>query len=370
MKKIIMSAISAVILCACAQAQTDTNVNPNVNPLNVARALALNPPSYFQCSLSDQMLISNVFQPNTMQFVMRKSDFGITNLVINQTNSIALPAPIYGIPLGDGGLMRNVFLNVNALGKDGEYVGNGYLQLQSVSKNDSITVTIAPNGIKQEIPVDVGEYGNDIGLTIDNFIYGYGYGVDNGKFYVYLPPVGGTYHYTLRQLSTGKVIGQGWLTPFENAVTPTDAYFGINYMGNVLGVDFPDPIGFDSWIGVPNINFNCSVPMTTGTNVLGKVLFTDAGSGGIEIIAEGQYWIYIQTATSNNGDMPLVPLQDYSSSQPGWYETHVATTTSNIGKVVITIIPKPGNTIQNPWVNLHRFYGSPTVIPVVNSGGN
>ena len=328
--------------------------NSGVNPLNVARAFALKTPAYYQCWLSGDMLIDGKFKWTDMSFTMRGGDFAITNLVIDGTNSIPLPQPIYGIPLGNGGLMQNVFLNVNAMTKNGEYAGSGYIQRQAVSKDDSLVVVISPAAMKQEIPVDLATYGNDISLTIDGFTYGYGYGVVDGKFYVWLPPVGGRYHYVLRRQSDGTIIGSGWVEPFKNTVTPDDAYIGVSYIGNVMGSEFPQPNGVDSWAGIPNISFDCEIPMADGSVVAGKVIFTDVGSGGLELYLGGDCWVGVYSATTATGDMLGVPLKD-NGSMPGW--TAVSTTGMQVGKVVITIIPKPTNQFVNPYVNLHRFYG-------------
>ena len=325
----------------------------NVNPLNVARAFALKTPDHYECYFGGSILVSNVFQPMSMQFTMAK-DFGITKLVING-NAIALPEPIYGLPLGEAGLMRDVYLNVNAMTKSGEYAGNGYVQKIVVTKNDSLIVKLTPAEIKQELPADVAQYGNDIDLSIDNFPYGYGYGVDNGKFYAYLPPVGGKYSYVLRQRSTGAVIGSGTLEPFKPAVTPNDAYVGITYIGNVQGIALNQEAGLDDWVGINNINFDCQVPTEDGP-VMGKVIFTDVGSGNLDIILNGEYEVFVQAASSE-GDMPFLALQDISASGQGWHETRFVTTSGNVGKVVVTIIPKITNQERNVWGNFHRFYG-------------
>jgi hypothetical protein len=290
-----------------------------------------------------------------MQFVMRKSDFGITNLTINGV-AIDLPEAIYGLPIGNGGYIKDVWLNVSAFTSSDEYAGNGYLQKQFVAKNDRLDVEIRPADIMQEIPVDVGLYGNDIRLEIEG-LPSYGWGISNGKFYVYLPPVGGRYHYILRRWSDGSVIGGGWVEPFKNTVTENNTYLGIHYIGNVLGIEFPNQVGMEDWIGVNNVKFDCDVPTTDGNSVLGKVIFTDVGAGNLEIIVAGDYWVYVQSATTATGDMQFIPLENHSTSNQWWSETRVNTTSDNIGKVVITIIPKPSNNRPEPWINLHRFYG-------------
>ncbi len=351
MKRIVSLVLLFVALCTCVQAQGDTNINPLV----VARAFALKTPTHFDCNMNGSMLISNIYQVINMQFTIRKSDFAITNLVVNGS-VIDLPEPIYSIPLGDGGVINNLFLNVIARTASGDYAGNGYIQKEIVLKDDRLTVEIRPGDIPQALPVDVAKYGNDIRLFIDDFTYGYGYGVTGDKFYAYLPPIGGKYHYRLTQ-GDGTPIGSGWLEPFRDVVTPDDAYVGITYIGNVIGVEFPSPIGREDWIGVADVNFDCSIPLNDGSRVSGKVIFTDAGAGQLEIVVSGQFWIYVQKATDNNGDMPYLELTDNSVVGQDWVETRVSTVNQRVGKVVITIIPKINDPRQRAWVNLHRYYG-------------
>lgn len=362
MKKLItVLAIFTLSLCTRVQAQSE-----DVNPLNVARAFALKTPAYFNCWFQGQALVSNTWQQTTMNFIVRKSDFAITNLTIND-KVIPLPKPIYGLPLGDGGIMRNVYVNASAMTKSGEYAGNGYVQMQQVSKDDQIEIILRPADVRQEIPVDVGLYGSDIRFDIDGFIYGYGYGVSDGKFYAYLPPVGGKYHYILRRWSTGEPIGEGWVEPFKDAVTPEATYFGVRYIGNVIGVDF-NSTGTDDWIGVPNIQFDCSVPTDEGTNVQGKVVFTDVGSGSLELIMGADVHVFVQQVT-DKGDMPFLLLEDHSVNYGGGnVETRVNTVKAKIGKVVITIIPK-GPIKYGPYLNIHRYYGLPSSGGGVTVGG-
>ena len=345
-----------VALCTWVQAQNDNNINP----LNVARAFALNTPAYFVCQLQGQALISNSWQNIQMKFVVRKGDFAITNLTIGDT-SIPLPEPIYGLPLGDGGIIRNVFVDAAAISKSGDYVGNGYVQLLQVTKDDHIEVVLRPSDVRVEIPVDLGVYsGGDISVDIKDCVYGYGWGVgEDGKFYVYFPPVGGTYHYVLRLWSTGEPIGEGDLEPFKAVVTPDNVYFGVRYIGNVIEAEF-NAVNTDEWIGVPNLQFDCSIPTTDGTNVLGKVIFVDVGgSGGLELIVGADVDVYVQQATSDVGDMPFFVLENRSVTRPWYNETRVNTVVQKVGKVVITIVPK-GPYQKGPYLNLHRFYGHPS----------
>lgn len=339
-----------------AESSVATPPDPNVNPLNVARALVLKTPEYFRGFLQAEMLISNAFQSVEMRFDMTR-EFVITSLTVNG-EEIALPEPINGIPLGDGGLMRNVYIQVNGQTVSGEFAGYGYLQKLVVTKDDSLQVVFLPADIKQEIPgVDVARYGGDLELVIEGIPsgYGYGYGTENGHYYAWVPPIGGRYHYILRQRSTGAVIGSGWLEPFQPTVTPSDAYLSVTYVGNVREVRFLDQVGMDSWAGVDSISFDCLVPTDDGTTVNGKVLFVDVGSGGLEIAMGGQFDIYVQSATSDLGYMPFLPLEDRSTSGDGWYQARVNTISRNVGKVVVTIVPRPENTRENPWVTFHRF---------------
>jgi len=349
MKKIVMMICTLLLVGSCFLAKAQ-----DVNPLTVARAFALKTPDNYRCFLWCDMLISNQWQSMQMEFVMAK-DFGITNLSVNG-EAVEITEPIYGLPMGDGGLMRGVYLHANAMTKTGEYAGSGYIQKEIVSKNDLLTVVIRPADIKQKIPnVDASKYGSGLRLDIEGLgEYGYGWGVEGDSLYGYLPPVGGRYHYTVR-LPDGTVIAEGWLEPFKPAEVEEDAYLGITYLGNVQGVEFQNQEGLDDWIGVNSLKFDCRVPIMDGY-VEGKVIFTDVGSGSLDIILAGDYWVYVQSAVSE-GDMPFLELADHSASYDGWVQTRVSTVSGNVGKVVITIIPKPTNTRNNPWLNLHRFYG-------------
>lgn len=268
---------------------------------------------------------------------------------------------MYNLPLGNGGIIRDVYVNASAMTKSGEYAGNGYAQLEQISKDDQIEIVLRPADVRQEIPVDVEKYGNDIRLDIDSFIYGYGYGVSDGKFYAYLPPVGGRYHYILRRRSTGEPIGEGWVEPFKNVVTPEAVYFGVKYIGNVIGVDF-NSTSTEDWIGVSDIQFDCSVPTDEGTNVQGKVIFTDVGpNGGLELTTGANVYVFVQQATDED-DMPFLDLQDHSVNYGGGnIETRINTVKSNkVGKVVITIIPKENYPSNGMYLNIHRYFGAPS----------
>lgn len=364
MKKLLAMSlfVFTVGLCTSVQAQVD------VNPLNVARAFAMKIPVSFEGYLSCEMLIGNSFVRKEMTFTMGV-DFGITKLVVDGTNNISLPEPIKGLPLGDGGLMRNVYLNINAMTKSGEYAGNGYTQRQVVSKGESLMVVLSPAEIRQEIPVDVEMFGNDIQLDIEGFTYGYGYGVSDGKFYVFLPPIGGVYAYTLRRRSDGSIIGSGFLEPFKPTVTANDAYVSFSYIGNVVGANFTQPNGIDDWASINDITLDCEIPLNDGSVAMGKVIFADVGSGNLELNISGEFCVYVQSAISDEGDMPFLTLEDHSSSDQGWYYTRMNTVGMNVGKVVITIIPKPTNTRTNPWMSFRKFYGSPSSVITIGGKG-
>ena len=369
MKKMSKVVFAIIIgLCVSTQAQTGSSTSSSsvsvpqiqfvapiestngvMNPLDIARAFALKTPYTYHGYMECNMLISNVWQSRYMEWDM-DSQFAITSLTVNG-DQIPLPEPIYGLPMGDAGVANSAYINVYAMTKTGDYAGSGSLQKNVVLNGDSLVVTLTLASITVPLPINVGSNGI-AQLTINDFPYGYGWWTDNGKLYVSLPPVGGSYSYIVRD-GNGNVIGSGTIEPFHTAITPSDAYVGVNLLGNVVGAEFPQPDGYDSWVGIPDVGFDCSITTASGV-VLGKVIFADAGSGGLEVILSGDYWIYIQSATANNGDMPFLTLNDNSS--PG-YETRVNTTGMGVGKLVITIIPKTTGSVVKTWVNLHRLYG-------------
>lgn len=352
MKKLIAVLIATIALCMNVQAADDDNINP----LNVARAFALKTPTYFQCSLSGQMLVSNSWQNINMQFVVRKSDFAITNLAVNGS-AIPLPEPIYGLPLSKQGVMRSVYVGVSAYTKDRQFAGHGYVDIPQITTGSHIEVILRPADVQIEIPLENAlSYEGDINLNIEDFNYGYGYGINyNGKLYVSLPPVGGRYHYTITRRSDGSPLGEGWLEPFKAVETPDNTYFGVRYIGNVAEAIFNNH-GYEDWIGF-QIKSDCSIPTMAGTNVAGKVLFADVGTGGLEVVIGMGATIYVHQVT-DDGEMPLLELKDESVSSGDWVQTRVYTTSYNVGKVVITIIPSSSRT--ESWINLHRFYNTPS----------
>jgi hypothetical protein len=256
--------------------------------------------------------------------------------------------------------MHSVWLYMDASTASGEFAGYGYFSKQEVVSGDSMVVTLIPADIKIPIPINSPINGR-IEVTIDGTPYGYGWGVENGQLYVWLPPVGGSYPYVVRD-SNGMVIGSGTIEPFKDVTVDRDAYVGVSYVGNVVGLQFPQPSGYDSWAWYP-LSFNCSIPTTDGNSTMGAVIFTDVGTGGLELVLGGEHWIYVQQASAENGDMPFLELMDQSMSDQGWHETRMYTKTMNVGKVVITIIPKSGMPYK-PYLNLHRFYNMPP-----NNGG-
>ena len=366
MKKIItICAVSIALFmgtfCTSARAAGIPPVNEtqSINPVDVARAFALKSPAFCEGDLWCDMLISNKYQTMWMSFMMRSDDGAITNLVINDVN-IPLPKPIYGLPMGDGGVMHDVWLSMSAYTASGDFAGHGYFSEQEVINGDNMVVTLIPADIKIPIPINTPIKGR-VEVEIEGVPYGYGYGVENGQLYVWLPPVGGSYSYVVRD-SNGMVIGSGTIEPFEETVVDRDAYVGVSYAGNVAGMKFPQPSGYDSWAWLP-LSFNCSIPTISGSNVAGAIIFTDVGTGGLELVLSGEYWVYVQQASDENGDMPFLELVDQSVSDQGWYETRMYTKIMNVGKVVITIIPKTQFEYR-PYLNSHRFYGTPS-----NNGG-
>jgi hypothetical protein len=360
MKTTIIAVFAALTIASqfayAAPAPTTTPVTPTqIDARVIARAFVLKPYARCQCFLQGNMLVNGGWTWMNIDFTMEK-DGAITQMFVNSVQ-IPIPTPIYGIPLGDGGLMRDVYLNVNATTADGEYAGFGYLQQEAVSKGDNLIVELTPAGIKTEIPFDITNAGN-VQLIIEGFPYGYGYGSENGKFFVELPPVGGRYHYIIKRWSDGVVLGEGWVEPFKPTEESNDTFVGVSYLGNVVEVGFKQPAGVNDWETIAGFDLNCTIPTTTGSSVMGKVFFADAGAGNLDLMISGDYLVYVQSATST-GDMPYLLLANHSTNNQGWIETRMVTTAGSIGKVVITIIPRPGavNNQAKPWLSVYRFYG-------------
>ena len=363
MKKISMLFVAlTTALCTCVQAQSSENhTDAKIDAVTAARAFALKPPAYFELRLSGEALVSNEWSKVNMQFVVRKSDFGITSLTINGTQ-IPISQALYGLPIGDGGFIRSVRVSANAWTSDRVFAGQGVVYREFVSKGDNVKILLLPDDIRQEIPVpaDISDScRRDLDLDIDG-VSSYGYGVDyrDGKFYAYLPPVATPLHYVLRCGNTGQVIGEGWTQPYQKTVTPDSAFVGIQYAGNVIGIDFEGD--GEDWTSVP-IQFDSSIQTDMGV-FMGKVAFMDAGYGGLEVVVGADVHVYVQHASSANEDMPYAQLVDMSVfSENGEVETRVLTAYQRIGKVVVTIIPKAGVPYSNRlWVNFHRYYGPPS----------
>ena len=349
-----MSALAIVSHALAGGPVTPTPVSPPVNPINVARAFALNTPDYYEGQLTGNFLVGNDFTFKVINFRMEKN-FSITSLLVGET-VIPLPEPIYGLPMGDGGLIRNASVYISGITNSGEYAGSGRLDKQVILKGESLVVELSPADIAIEISLDPSLF-NSVRVEVEGLPagYGYGFGISNNKAYVYLPPIGGRYHYILRNYSNGNVVGEGWLEPFQTAESSGDAFVGVKYVGGVLGAEFTKPDGIDEWVNISGIQFDCNVPLTNGTTGPGKVVFVDCGTGGLQIdIWNSQCAVFVQSVTAS-GDMPYLALQDHSDPNG---TTRVNTVNKNIGKVVLTIIPKT-NSSWHPWLNLHRFYGSP-----------
>jgi len=319
------------------------------NPINIARAFALNPFTNCQWQIGGEMLIDNQYIQTHMTLTTRKNG-AITSILIND-DPIPLPnGPIYGLPMGNGGVFRNVNIYVSAMNDTGDCVANGQLNQALVKKGDSLVVPLIPGGLRQEIVCDLPSSGN-VDLIIEGFDDGYSWGVQDGHLYVYLPPVGGIYNYTVRNMTTGAIIGSGTIEPFKPTVAANRAYVGVSYAGNVIEAEFPQPDGYDAWANLRSVEFDCSIPWN-GSTAPGKVIFADCGGGGLEVQSFMTHCqVYVQQVTTE-GDMPYLALTD--NSAPG--TTRVSTIQKNIGKVVITIINL--GPYDRTWLQLHRDYGN------------
>jgi hypothetical protein len=357
MKSLVLAAAFLMMGIGWAMAGTETALpDPGINPLNVARAFVNKTPAYYQCSLGCNMLKEDSFEWMSMKFTMTK-DLKITKLTVNGIE-IPITEPLLGIPLGAGGLMRNVYLNVNAMTESGEYAGSGYVQAEVITKDGSIAVTLIPADVKRELPVkDLEQYDpSDLGLEIEDLSkqgYGYGWGVEDGRFNAWIPPLGNSYHYIIRQRSTGAIVAEGDIGPYSPAVASDNAHVGVDYAGNVGEIEFTRPDGYDEWVSGKSFTFNCLVPFGD-TVIAGKVIIADVKSGGLEVYVSGDCDVYVLSAASSEGNMVPFELNHHSSE---WGETRVSTIDKNIGKVVVAIIPKPTNQSESTWVAFHRFYG-------------
>ncbi len=342
--------------------QTD----PAVDPVMVARAFALKTPDHYEVWLYGTMLVSNDWQAYRFTAMM-DGEFNITDLRINDV-AIKLPKPIRSLPIGDGGLVRNVDLSVLAYSDTGEYVGSGSLNKPLVFAGDSLTIELRPSEIKIAIPgVDVAayEYGGDINLRIPG-LSNYGWGNEDGNFFVYMPVVSGTYDYELIQRSTGKVIGAGKITnPFKPVQVSKDAFVGLNLQGNVRQVKFDRGQG-DGQAYLAT-SFDCQIPVGNGVSD-GKVFFLDVGQGALELAVSSAVTVKVYQATAS-GDMTEVPVSNLTYQPNADYYTHIATP-SKVGKVVVVVTPFGKAWKDRSGFSFHRFYG-PTPPPDTanNSGG-
>ncbi len=355
-KKILVLAVSALSLAASLTAQV---IDQNINPLNVAHALALKTPVHYKWQLGAELLVSNNWKQVQMEFEMEK-DFSITSLKVGG-KAIPLPKPILSIPIGDGGLMRNVYAYVQGFTKDGRHAGSGNFNKYIVSKEDSIRAIFNPAEVEIQLPLPTGLSQSDIILQIEGFPYSYGYGFSDGKFTVSLPPIGGSYNYTIKT-SDGRVVSQGKLEPFKAAEIANNGYVGLTYRGNVEAISFEDG-DVEEWES-RRVQFDCNIPISNAIVVPGKVFFADVGHGGLEVIAYANCIVRVQSAQTD-GIMPFLPLENLSVIDGNSTQIRYVTQRS-IGKVVITVIPNEKGGLDGTWVNFHRFYG-----PLANpSGGN
>lgn len=341
--------------------QTD----PAVDPLMVARAFALKTPDHYQVQLSGTVLVSNSWSSFIFQAVM-DSEGNITGLRINDV-AIKLPKPIHSLPIGDGGVVKDVEVFVAGFSVTGEYVGYGRLYKGLVFGGDNLTVEFRPAVIRVVVPgVDVVGYGNDIRIKIPALEeYGYGWGSDaEGNFFVDLPVVGGTYDYELTQWSTGRVIGTGKINgPFKPVETSKDAFIGLTLQGNVRQVKLTDDP--NRWVRL-NSRFDCQVPVGGNSVSMGKVFFMDVGDGGLDFVADVAVAVNVYRVT-DSGDLTEVPVSNLTY-QPNPYQTHIATP-SKTGKVVMAVTPlgKVGDYVPNFF--FRRYYGPMPPPDTAGDGG-
>lgn len=366
-KSTVIAALAAIVIGACTSVQAaagpvTVNTTPAtcaINSLDIACAFALKPPSTYHGYMDCDMLVSNAWVWMYMEMDMVKDANGvlaITSLTINNVQ-IPMPEPVYGIPMGDGGVARDVYLYISAMTKTGDYSGWGELRTNVVSKGDSLLVTLMPASITQILPVDVTGY-NMVQVVIENFPYGCGWWIEDGQLHVSFAPVGGEYHCVVYDMS-GNVIWDGMVEPFKPAISSDDSYVGVALMGNVVGAEFTQPDGQDGWTYISNIKMDCSIPTDDGGVLTGKVVYVDCGTGGLEMRIGGSYSVYVYSATTG---MPSLDLRDNSHGNQYPSQTWVNTTAINIGKVVVAIIPKTNNSFGKTYLELHKFYVLPSGI--------
>lgn len=106
------------------------------------------PPPYYDCYLLGNISKNNTVERTIMSFRLAKN-FSITSLTVNG-KPIALPEPIYGLPLGEDGLMKDIHLVIwcgawNDFTNNGD-VGNGYIKKDVVLKGERLTVVLKREG--------------------------------------------------------------------------------------------------------------------------------------------------------------------------------------------------------------------------------
>jgi hypothetical protein len=115
----------------------------------IADVVDFQPPPYYDCYLIGNISKKKNSESIVMSFRMEQN-FSITRLIVNG-NKVPLPEPIYGIPLGESGLLEDIHLVIwpgasNDFSNNGD-VGNGYIYKKAVSKGDRIIVVLKREGM-------------------------------------------------------------------------------------------------------------------------------------------------------------------------------------------------------------------------------
>ncbi len=328
----------------------------------IARGFVSAEPDHYNVSLWGNVWRGSNYVWTNYQMTMNR-DLSITWLTIDD-DLIPLSEPLKGIPLPDSGVLMNMSMVMNAYTVDNREAGHGYMSQNVVTKGDMLSITLIPAGVEIVIDADAdvvnGIQNGTVQVIIDGFEYGFSYGIDNGKIVVYLPPVGGEYHYSLRRWSDGLVLSDGTIRPYAPAVEANDGHLVVNYLGGVSVVHFTQPEGTNDYASIQDVVFNCRVPMPGGSVATGKVIAVDAGAGALDIAIRGNYYVIVQSAQTSAEVMPIVPTTNYSQSGD-WPITEVRTG-PNARKLVITFIPMGGTTptpTTGTWISLQKFFGVP-----------